>query len=177
MLQKNRDDKINGKINFTLIRLNVFLFKKCINKLLIISLIIISLYNIFSILLISYSLKIDDYFSKMSNYLPYNYSIFFVKPLMINKTDIGGKNLYSKKIFNLLQKTEKKSALDNKYWEMKVLHQINNEVSRIEFEKNFINLFVLSKNNKKKNKSLKLYYLRNIPRFSDEVGRIVLSKY
>ena len=96
---------------------------------------------------------------------------------MINKTDIGGKNLYSKKIFNLLQKTEKKSALDNKYWEMKVLHQINNDVSRIEFEKNFINLFVLSKNNKKKNKSLKLYYLRNIPRFSDEVGRIVLSKY
>ncbi len=96
---------------------------------------------------------------------------------MINKKDIGGTSLYSKKIFNLIKKTERKSALDYKYWETKVLHQINNDVDKIEFEKNFLNLFILSKNNKKKNKTLKLYYLRNIPRFSDETGRVVLSKY
>ncbi len=96
---------------------------------------------------------------------------------MINKKDIGGTSLYSKKIFNLIKKTERKSALDYKYWETKVLHQINNDVDKIEFEKNFLNLFILSKNNKKKNKTLKLYYLRNIPRFSDEAGRVVLSKY
>ena len=54
---------------------------------------------------------------------------------------------------------------------------MNNIIKRDEFEKNFINFFVLSKKNKKKNKSLKLYYLRNIPRFSDEVGRIVLSEH
>ena len=30
-------------------------------------------------------------------------------------------------------------------------------------------------NNKKKLKSLKTYYLRNIPRFSKEVGEIVMS--
>lgn len=96
---------------------------------------------------------------------------------MINKKDIGSNSLYSKKIFNLIKKTERKSVLDYKYWEAKVLHQINNNVDKIEFEKNFLNLFILSKNNKKKNKSLKLYYLRNIPRFSDEVGKIVLSKY
>ena len=177
MLQKNRIDKINGKINFILIKLNVFFLNKYINKILIISLIIISLYNIFSILIISYSTKIDDYFSKTINFLPYNYSIFFIKPIMINKKDIGGTSLYSKKIFNLIKKTERKSALDYKYWETKVLHQINNDVDKIEFEKNFLNLFILSKNNKKKNKTLKLYYLRNIPRFSDEAGRVVLSKY
>jgi len=96
---------------------------------------------------------------------------------MINKKDIGSNSLYSKKIFNLIKKTESKSVLDYKYWEAKVLHQINNNVDKIEFEKNFLNLFILSKNNKKKNKSLKLYYLRNIPRFSDEVGKIVLYKY
>ena len=94
---------------------------------------------------------------------------------MINKKDIGGTSLYSKKIFNLIKKTERKSALDYKYWETKVLHQINNDVDKIEFEKNFLNLFILSKNNKKKNKSLKLYYLRNIPRFSDSVGKIIIN--
>ena len=70
---------------------------------------------------------------------------------------------------------EKRSALDFNYWEIKILHQVNNNVNRADFEKNFINLLILSKNNKKKLKSLKTYYLRNIPRFSKEVGEIVMS--
>ena len=176
MLKKNRVDKINGKINFILIKLNVFLLKKYINKLLIISLIIISLYNIFSILFISYSLKIGDYFSKTIDYLPYKYTIFFTKPLLIKKADIQIISSDSKKLYNLISKTEKNSALDYKYWEIKILHQINNGSNRLDFERNFINLFILSKNNLKKNKTLKLYYLRNIPRFSEEVGKIVMSK-
>lgn len=81
----------------------------------------------------------------------------------------------SKKLHKLISKTENNSALDYKYWEIKILHQINNVSNRFDFEKNFINLFILSKNNSKKNKALKLYYLRNIPRFSEEVGQIVMS--
>ena len=95
---------------------------------------------------------------------------------MFKKKDIQIKSLGSEKLYYLISKTEKKSALDYKYWETKVLHQINNSNDRVEFERNFINLFTLSKNNKKKNRSLKLYYLRNIPRFSEEVGLIVMSK-
>ena len=99
-----------------------------------------------------------------------------MKPLMFKKRDIQNDSLKSKRVYALISKTEKKSALDYKYWEFKMLHQLNNDSSRVEFEKNFINLFILSKNNKKKNKSLKLYYLRNIPRFSKEVRSIVMSK-
>lgn len=95
--------------------------------------------------------------------------------MIFKKKDIQNKSISSKKLYNLISKTEKKSALDYTYWEVKILHQINNNSSKIEFEKNFINLFVLSKNNKKKNKSLKLYYLRNIPRFSNEVGSIIIE--
>tara|TARA_B100001741_G_scaffold305212_1_gene297176 strand:- start:9168 stop:9632 length:465 start_codon:yes stop_codon:yes gene_type:complete len=153
----------------------VSFINKYIKRLLISILIIISLYNIFSILIISYSPKIEGYFSKTINYLPYKHSIFFVKPLIFKKKDIQNKSISSKKLYNLISKTEKKSALDYTYWEVKILHQINNNSSKIEFEKNFINLFVLSKNNKKKNKSLKLYYLRNIPRFSNEVGSIIIE--
>ena len=150
MLQKNRADKINGKINFILIKSNMFLFNKYISKLLVTSLIIILLYNISSILIISFSLKNDAYFSKVINFLPYNYSIFFIKPLTLKKKDFQIKSSGSTKFYNLLNKTEKKSALDSNYWEIKVLHQISNGSSRSEFERNFINLFVLSKNNKKK---------------------------
>ena len=154
----------------------MLLLKKYINKFLIISLIIISLYNIFSILIISYSLKIGEYFSKTINYLPYKHTIFFTKPLLIKKVDIQNISPESKKLYHLISKTEKNSALDYKYWEIKILHQINNGSNRLDFEKNFINFFILSKNNLKKNKTLKLYYLRNIPRFSEEVGKIVMSK-
>ena len=92
---------------------------------------------------------------------------------MIKKEDLNTNNANSKKLYNLISRSENKSALDYKYWEIKILHQINNS-SGEDFEKNFINLFVLSKNNMKKNKSLKLYYLRNIPRFSSDVKNIII---
>ena len=71
--------------------------------------------------------------------------------------------------------TERKSALDHSYWEMKTLYQITNNDLGVDFEKNFINYAILSKNNKRKQKMLKLFYLRNIPRFSNEVRDIILS--
>ena len=124
----------------------MFFFKNYINKLLTYSLIIISLYNIFSILIISFSFKNDAYFSKVINFLPYNHSIFFIKPLIFNKKDFQTNSRDSEKLYNLINTTEKKSALDPKYWELKVLYQINNNSNRLDFERNFINLFILSKN-------------------------------
>ncbi len=71
--------------------------------------------------------------------------------------------------------TEDKSALDYKYWETKLIFQINNISDRRQFERNFINLYILTKNNYRKNKSLKLFYLRNVPRFSNEVRDLVVN--
>ena len=149
---------------------------KYICKVLIVFLIIISFYNIFSIFILSFSSKIEGYFGKTLNYLPYKYSIFFQKPLLYSKKDIQANNSNSKKLYDLLNTTEKKSALDYFYWEAKMLHQISNQSSKKEFEKNFINLAILSKNNENKKKLLRLYYLRNVPRFSKEVGDIITSK-
>ena len=123
-----------------------------------------------------FSSKIDDYFGKTLNYLPYKYSIFFQKPLLYSKKDIQANNSNSKKLYYFVSSTEKKSALDYHYWEFKMLHQINNKSSKREFEKNFINLAILSKNNENKKKLIRLYYLRNVPRFSREVADIITSK-
>ena len=154
----------------------MFFLNKYISRILITSLIIISFYNIFSIFILSYSPKIEGYFSKAIYYLPYKYSIFFHKPFLFSKKDIQENNPNSKKLYNLVRDAEKKSALDYTYWEIKILHQINNESNNKEFERNFINLAVLSKNNKQKKKSIKLYYLRNVPRFSNEVRDIIISE-
>ena len=109
------------------------------------------------------------------NYLPYKHTIFFNKPLKFSKQLLQAKNSRSKKLYSLINTTEKKSVLDYSYWEMKILYQISNKSDLAEFERDFINLVILSKNNLGKKKSLKLFYLRNIPRFSKEVGDIVIS--
>jgi hypothetical protein len=57
---------------------------------------------------------------------------------------------------------------------VKTLYQITNKDTGVDFEKNFINYAILSKNNAFKQKSIKLFYLRNITRFSKEVGKIIL---
>tara|TARA_B100000787_G_scaffold130436_1_gene99346 strand:+ start:2768 stop:3229 length:462 start_codon:yes stop_codon:yes gene_type:complete len=150
-------------------------FNKYINKLVIIILIIISFYNIFSILILSFSAKIEGNLGKTLNYMPYKYSILFQKPLLYSKNDIQVNSPNSKKLYYLLNVTEKKSALDYNYWEIKILYQIINQDIKQEFENDFINFAILSKNNEKIKKALRLYYLRNIPRFSSEAGKIILA--
>ena len=125
--------------------------------------------------MLSFSSKIEGNLMKTFNYLPYNYSIFFQKPLLYSRRDIQTNSSNGKKLYQLINNTEKKSALDYTYWELKILYQISNQNIKKNFEKKFINLAILSKNNLEKKKSLKLYYLRNIPRFSKEVGDIILS--
>jgi len=152
----------------------VFFINIYINKILIFSLIFLVFYNIFSILIISFSPKFDGSLVKSINYLPYKYSIFFKKPLKFSKKSLQFNNQNSKKLYQLLNATEKKSLLDYTYWEMKTLYQITNKDLRSDFENDFINYAILSKNNEVKKKSIKLFYLRNIPRFNKEVGKIIL---
>ena len=125
--------------------------------------------------MLSFSSKIEGNLTKTLNFLPYKYSVFFQKPLMISKKEFQVNSPASKKLYNQISITEKKSALDPFFWETKVLHQINNKASKKDFERSFINLAILSKNNAKKKKLLRLFYLRNIPRFSKEVGSIILA--
>ena len=126
--------------------------------------------------MLSFSSRIEGNLIKTFNYLPYKYTIFFLKPLMFSKRDIQLDNSTSKKLHKLINVTEKKSMFDPNYWETKVLYQINNQNNKIEFERSYINLVTLSKNNKKKTKVLKVYYLRNVPRFSKEVKDFINFK-
>ena len=72
--------------------------------------------------------------------------------------------------------TENKSALDYYYWNNKLLYLISNKQYSDDFERNFQNAIVLSRNNSDIKLALRLFYLRNIPRFSKETQQLVLSK-
>ena len=72
--------------------------------------------------------------------------------------------------------TENKSALDYYYWNNKLLYLISNRLYSGDFERNFQNAVILSKNNSDIHLTLKLFYLRNIPRFSQETQDLVISK-
>ena len=94
---------------------------------------------------------------------------------MFSKKDMQANSPKSQKYYSLIKQTEKKSALDYSYWELKILYQINNKNFKDDFEKDFINLALLSKHNIDRKKLLRIFYLRNIPRFSKEVGDIILA--
>jgi len=72
--------------------------------------------------------------------------------------------------------TENKSALDYYYWNNKLLYLTVNKQYSGDFERNFQNAVVLSGNNSDINLALRLFYLRNIPRFGKETQELVILK-
>ena len=72
--------------------------------------------------------------------------------------------------------TENKSVLDYYYWNNKLLYFTSNELYSSDFERNFQNAVILSKNNFDIKQALRLYYLRNIPKFSQETQKLIIQK-
>ena len=82
----------------------------------------------------------------------------------------------SQKLYQLMNATENKSALDYYYWNNKLLYLTTNNQFSGDFEKNFQNAIILSKNNQDIELALRLFYLRNIPRFSKETQELIMSE-
>ena len=152
------------------------IFSKFFHKLLIFGLIIILFYNIFFILLLLFNHRIDGFLLKSWNYSTYKYSEFFKKSIGYSKKQLQAKDPISQKIYYLMNATENKSALDYYYWNNKLLYLISNRLYSGDFERNFQNTVVLSKNNSDIKLALSLFYLRNIPRFSKKTQKLVISE-
>ena len=82
----------------------------------------------------------------------------------------------SQKLYQLMNATENKSALDYYYWNNKLLYLTSNQLYSGDFERNFQNAVIISKNNSDIKLALRLFYLRNIPRLSKETQELVISK-
>jgi len=80
------------------------------------------------------------------------------------------------KIYYFMKNTENKSVLDYYYWNNKLLYLTTNKKYSSDFERSFQNAVILSKKNSDIELMLRIFYLRNIPRFSKETQQLIISK-
>ena len=95
-------------------------------------------------------------------------------------------NLDKKSLLNKTNRDELTSFLDKNinrnlfninYWNKKLIIDSYSKQKNNDFEKSFMNLFILTKNNKQKNLDLKKYFVVNYNYFSEENKKKILENY
>ena len=100
---------------------------------------------------------------------------------------MGFPNNYNKKsllnefnrneINSFLNKNINKNLLNINYWNLKLIITNYDKNKNKNFEEAFMNLFVLTKNNKEKNLDLKKYFILNYNYFSEKNKKIIIDNY
>ena len=80
-------------------------------------------------------------------------------------------------IKEVLSKNSSRNLLDINFWNYKLIIDSYSKEENTDFEKSFINLFFLTKNNQSKNLDLKKYFISNYNFFSEESKKIILDNY
>ena len=138
------------------------------------SLLILIIYNFITLALLfvpSNSLKL-----KLWNLTPYDYAYIMGFPNNLNKKSLLNEE-NRKKINFFLDKNIKKNLLNINFWNQKLIIENYDKEKNKNFEKSYINLFFLTKNNKEKNLDLKKYFLKNYNYFSSNNKKIILDNY
>ena len=138
------------------------------------SLIILILYNIISLLVLFLPFKSLKY--SLWNMMPYDY-----KYLVNYPNDLKNLSLLNSTnrdfIKEGLNKNSSRNILDINYWNYNLIIDSYSKEKNQDFEKSFINLFFLTKNNQSKNLDLKKYFISNYNFFSEKSKKIILDNY
>ena len=138
------------------------------------SLIILILYNIISLLVLFLPFKSLKY--SLWNMMPYDY-----KYLVNYPNDLKNLSLLNSTnrdfIKEGLNKNSSRNALNINYWNYNLIIDSYSKEKNKDFEKSFINSFLLSKNNQSKNLDLKKYFISNYKLFSEKNKKIILDNY
>ena len=76
-----------------------------------------------------------------------------------------------------LNKNSSRNLLNINYWNYNLIIDNYSKEKNKDFEKSFINLFLLTKNNQSKNLDLKKYFISNYNLFSEKNKKIILDNY
>ena len=137
-------------------------------------LIILILYNLFSLLILLNPIKSLKY--SLWRLTPYDYSFGMKFPNYLEKESLlNGTN--RNELISFLNKNTNKNLLSINFWNKKLIVDSYDKEKNNEFEKSFINLFMLTKNNKQKNLDLKKYFILNFNLFSEKNKKIILDNY
>ena len=80
-------------------------------------------------------------------------------------------------INSFLNKNINRNLLNINFWNQKLIIENYDKKKNKNFEKTFINLFFLTKNNEEKNLDLKKYFIVNYDYFSEKGKKIIFSNY
>ena len=137
-------------------------------------LLILIIYNFITLALLfvpSHSLKL-----KLWNLTPYDYAHIMGFPNNFNKKSLLNE-FNRNEINSFLNKNINKNLLNINFWNQKLIIENYNKEKNKSFEKSFMNLFFLTKNNKEKNLDLKKYFILNYDFFSEKNKKIIFDNY
>ena len=111
---------------------------------------------------------------KLWNLTPYDYSYIMGFPNNLNRKSLLNE-VNRNEINSFLEKNINKNLLNINFWNQKlIIENYNKDKDKI-FEKSFINLFFLTKNNKEKNFDLKKYFILNYNYFLEKNKKKILK--
>ena len=131
-------------------------------------------YNFFVLsVLYTGNLKFKGFFWKIT---PYDYKRITLSPNHLSK-----KSLLEKKNQNLilefLNKNKQRNYLDITYWNYKKTIESFDNKNKLDFEKSFYKLFILSENNPDSNLIYKKTFIKNYINFSKEYRDKIIKKF
>ena len=108
--------------------------------------------------------------------MPYDYKYLVNYPN--NLKDLSILNSTNRDfIKEVLSKNSSRNLLNINFWNYKLIIDSYFKEENKDFEKSFINLFFLTKNNQTKNLDLKKYFISNYKFFSEKSKKIILDNY
>ena len=112
----------------------------------------------------------------MWNLTPYDYTYILEFPNNFNNKSLLNK-ANRNQINSFLDKNINRNLLNINFWNRKLIVESFDKYENKNFEKSFIYLFFLTKNNKEKNLDLKKYFISNYDLFSKMSKKIILENY
>tara|TARA_Y100000768_G_scaffold374555_1_gene344383 strand:- start:52 stop:507 length:456 start_codon:yes stop_codon:yes gene_type:complete len=138
------------------------------------SLVSLIIYNLITLTLL-FS-PINSLKLKLWNLTPYDYTYILDFP-----NNFNNKSLLSQanrnQINSFLDKNINRNLLNINFWNRKLIVESFDKYENKNFEKSFIYLFFLTKNNREKNLDLKKYFISNYNLFSKKSKKIILENY
>ena len=113
---------------------------------------------------------------KLWNLTPYDYTYILEFPNNFNNKSLLNK-ANRNQINSFLDKNINRNLLNINFWNRKLIIESYDKYKNKNFEKSFINLYFLTKNNKEKSLDLKKYFILNFDLFSKKNKNIIIKNY
>ena len=108
--------------------------------------------------------------------MPYDYKYLINYPTNLRELSLLN-STNRDEIKRALKKNENRNVLNINYWNYNLIIDSYSKDMNKDFEKSYLNLFFLTKNNQSKTLDLKKYFISNYNFFSEKSKKIILDNY